>query len=144
MAMNRTLMKLVSSLHSALYGSTGGRVAGSVYGAPVLLLTTTGRKSGSRRTAPLVYMPDGDNYVVVGSNAGNDEHPAWYLNLRSNAAAEIQIGREKQRVTAQPADGEERARLWRSLVDLYPNYGEYQKGTARQIPVVVLRPAERA
>jgi deazaflavin-dependent oxidoreductase (nitroreductase family) len=141
MPMNRSLIKLGSAVHGFWYAATGGIVGAKVLGAPVLLLTTTGRKSGRPRTAPLMYMEDGDNLIVVGSNGGNAQHPAWFLNLRANPDADVQIGRTRRRVRAEVADDAERARLWPKLVEMYGNYDEYQKETSRTIPVVILRPA---
>lgn len=140
MAMNPTVMKLLSSLHSFLYGLTTGRIGATFSGAPVLLLTTTGRRSGRPRTTPLLYMRDGENIIVVASNAGNDQHPAWWLNLRDRPEAEIQIGGEKKRARAETADAEEKSRLWPLLVDMYASFQDYQRGTERDIPVVILRP----
>ena len=82
-------------------------------------------------------------YVIVGSNVGSDRHPAWYLNLQANPLAEIQIGRERKKVVARTAEGEERERLWSEIVEEDPSYAEYQSRTDRQIPVVILDPVER-
>jgi deazaflavin-dependent oxidoreductase (nitroreductase family) len=139
MAMNPIAMRLWSALHSFAYGLSGGRIGATFSGAPVLLLTTTGRKSGRRRTWPLLYLRDGENIVVVASNAGNDQHPAWWLNLQDNPAAEIRIGTEKKEVRAATASGEEKSRLWPLLVDMYASFEDYQRGTEREIPVVMLR-----
>jgi deazaflavin-dependent oxidoreductase (nitroreductase family) len=135
----RLIFKVTGTIHAALYRLTGGRLGGRMKQAPVLLLTVEGRKSGKRRTTPLLYGRDGDNVVVIASKGGDPKHPAWYLNLRG-AEAEIQIGREHRRVRARDAEGEERERLWRQMVELWPDYAEYQKKTTRQIPVVVLEP----
>jgi deazaflavin-dependent oxidoreductase (nitroreductase family) len=140
MAMNPIVIKLWSTVHAFLYGLTGGRVGATFSGAPVLLLITTGRKSGKRRTWPLVYMRDGEDIVIVASNAGNDQHPAWWLNLRDNPEAEIRIGSENKRVLAETASAEEKSRLWRLVVGMYAGFEDYQRGTDREIPVVVLRP----
>jgi deazaflavin-dependent oxidoreductase (nitroreductase family) len=133
------MFKVTGAIHAALYRLTGGRLGGRMKQAPVLLLTVEGRKSGKRRTTPLLYSRDGDNVVVIASKGGDPKHPAWYLNLR-DAEAEILIGRERRRVRARDAEGEERERLWRQMVELWPDYAEYQKKTTRQIPVVVLEP----
>ncbi len=140
MPVSRTLIKYGSQIHLFWYTLSGGIIGSHVSGAPVLLLTTTGRKSGRQRTTPLNYLQDGESKVLVASNGGNDQHPAWYLNLRANPDAEVQIGREKQRVRAGVAGDEERARLWPLVVQMYHGYGEYQKETKRKIPVVVLKP----
>jgi deazaflavin-dependent oxidoreductase (nitroreductase family) len=135
----RVLLSLVGSLHSALYRASGGRIGGSMKKAPVLLLTTKGRKTGKMRTTPLLYGRDGDNIVVVASVGGAPHHPNWFYNLKGQKA-EVQIGREKQRFKARVAEGEERERLWAQMVAIWPNYAEYQKKTKREIPVVVLEP----
>jgi deazaflavin-dependent oxidoreductase (nitroreductase family) len=128
-------------VHSRVYRLTGGRVGGRIGRLPVLLLTTTGRKSGEPRTQPLGYMHAGDGYAVIASKGGAAQHPFWYLNLRANPLAEVTVGRATRRVRARDAQGEERERLWRALADLYPGYDRYAQKTSRQIPVVVLEPA---
>jgi deazaflavin-dependent oxidoreductase (nitroreductase family) len=132
-------LRAMSGLNTALYRLTGGRVANRMGKAPILLLTVAGRKSGKRRTTPLLYGRDGDNYVVIASMGGAPKHPAWYHNLEGQEA-EIQVGRKRLRVRARDAEGEERERLWALMVSLYPSYDDYQKKTERRIPVVVLEP----
>ena len=109
-------------------------------GSPVLLLTTTGRKTGRWRTSPLLYLEDGENMVVVASNGGAPKHPAWWLNLEANPEATVELGSRKLRVRAEKAGGEKRRRLWARLVEMYPAYEDYQRRTTREIPVVILRP----
>ncbi len=133
--------KAMGATHTALYRRTGGRIGGRFRGAPCLLLTVTGRKSGQPRTAPLMYGRDGDDYIVVASKGGQPTSPVWWLNLRSNPAAEVEVGAERRRVTAEEVEGEERERLWRLMTGIYPTYDAYQKKTSRVIPVVRLRPA---
>lgn len=140
MPVSRSLIKYGSQIHLFWYTLTGGIIGSHVSGAPVLLLTTTGRKSGRPRTTPLNYLQDGESRVIIASNGGNDQQPAWYLNLRANPDAEVQIGREKQPVRAEVAGDDERARLWPLVVQMYHGYEEYQKETSRKIPVVILRP----
>jgi deazaflavin-dependent oxidoreductase (nitroreductase family) len=140
MPVNKGVMKFVSMSHAFWYQMSGGIIGTKVSGMPVLLLTTTGRKSGRKRTTPLTHQRDGDNYVVIASNSGHDNHPAWYINLRSNPDAEVVIGREKTRVRAETANDADRERLYKSAVDIFPGYAEYQKETKRKIPVVILRP----
>jgi deazaflavin-dependent oxidoreductase (nitroreductase family) len=137
---NKTFMKLASVTHAFWYTLTGGIVGARVSGAPVLLLTTTGRKSGRSRTTPLTYLQDGERYVIVGSNGGNPQHPSWFLNLRAKPDVEVQVGREKKRAQADVAGDEERARLWPLVVQMYSGYSEYQKETKRTIPLVILKP----
>jgi deazaflavin-dependent oxidoreductase (nitroreductase family) len=135
-------LKLVSSLHVALYRASGGRIGGRLRGnLPVLLLTTTGRKSGKRRTTPLLCVEDDGKYVIIASVGGAPKHPAWYLNLQGDPHATIQIGTQRIAVRAQTATPEERARLWRAAADMYPGYDRYQAKTTREIPVVVLTPS---
>jgi deazaflavin-dependent oxidoreductase (nitroreductase family) len=107
---------------------------------PVLLLITTGRRSGKSRTNPLLYIRDGDAIVVVGSNGGSDDVPSWWLNLRSDPDAEVEIDRARIPVTARKASPGERARLWPEFTSRYPGYAKYATKTAREIPVVLLEP----
>ncbi|MCH8345632.1 MAG: nitroreductase family deazaflavin-dependent oxidoreductase [Chloroflexi bacterium] len=140
MPLNPNLIKMMSAMHLFWYRLTGGVIGGSLAGRPILLLTTTGRKSGRRRTTPLQYMEDGGDMVLVASNGGNPRHPVWWLNLERNPEAEVQVRNEKRRVTAEKAEGEERERLWGLVVEMYSGYEGYQRTTNREIPVVVLRP----
>jgi F420H(2)-dependent quinone reductase len=133
-------LKLFTAAHRTLYRLTGGKIGGKLGKAPVLLLTTTGRKSGKSRTVPLNYTREGSGYVLIGSVGGAPHHPAWYLNLRANPNAEVTIRRDHVQVAARDAEGEERERLWRAMTDLYPGYDAYQAKTERPIPVVVLEP----
>jgi deazaflavin-dependent oxidoreductase (nitroreductase family) len=133
--------KVMGAAHIALYRRTGGRIGGRFRGAPCLLLTVTGRKSGQPRTAPLMYGRDGDDYVIIASKGGMPKPPVWWLNLRSNPNAEIEVGAERHRVTAEEVQGEDRDRLWRLMAAIYPSYDSYQKKTSRVIPVVRLHPA---
>jgi deazaflavin-dependent oxidoreductase (nitroreductase family) len=109
---------------------------------PCLLLTTTGRKSQTPRTTPLVYGRDGDNYLVIGSRGGGLTHPAWYLNMVANPKTELQVGADIFSAVAHTAIGDERAKLWDQMRGVYPLYDEYEAkiGTAREIPLVVFAP----
>jgi deazaflavin-dependent oxidoreductase (nitroreductase family) len=136
------VMKVGTKLNNRLYRATGGKVGGKFPGgAPVCLLTTTGRTSGERRTVALLYLRDGDDVVVVASQGGMPRHPGWYHNLRADPKVTIQIGRDVRPFVARTATGEERDALWRRLVVMYPGYDDYQKKTDREIPVVVCTPA---
>ena len=137
----RWLIKGMSALNRFWYRATGGRVGGKMGGVPILLLTTTGRRSGVQRTAPLMYLEDAGRFVVVASNAGDDHHPGWWLNLQQNPAAEVEIGRSRQRVRARRANAAEHATLWPRLVAMYSAYDVYRQRTRRDIPVVVLERA---
>jgi deazaflavin-dependent oxidoreductase (nitroreductase family) len=121
-----------------LYRRTGGSVGGKMRGAPVLLLTTTGRRTGRTWTTPVMYRNDEDRLVIVASNGGADRHPAWWLNLRANPRATVQIGKESFPVTATETTAEERERLWPLVVETYGGYADYEKKTVRRIPVVLL------
>jgi deazaflavin-dependent oxidoreductase (nitroreductase family) len=122
-----------------LYRRSGGRIGGTMFGGPVLLLTTTGRRSGRSWTVPLLYQPDGDRWVIIASNGGSARHPAWWLNLRAQPDASVQIGRETVPVTAVEVTGAERDSLWRRMADMYRGYDRYAQQTTRTIPVVVLQ-----
>lgn len=132
--------RLIPATHAALYRGTGGQLGGKVGNLPILLLTTTGRKSGQQRTTPLAYLMDGSAYVVTASNAGRAYVPAWWLNLQSNPRAVLQVGRRVLPVTATRATPEEKGRLWATLVSRAPMYDGYQKRATRDIPMVMLRP----
>jgi deazaflavin-dependent oxidoreductase (nitroreductase family) len=132
--------RIFGGIHRSVYRLTGGKVGGKMGKVPVLLLTTTGRKSGQPRTQPLSYTQAGAGYAVIASKGGAPQHPLWYLNLQANPLADVTVGRETRKVRARDAEGEERERLWRALADLYPGYDKYATKTSRQIPVVVLEP----
>lgn len=144
------IMKAMSAAHATLYRATGGLLgrklrtgAAFPHGAPVCLLITIGRKSGKARTAPLLYLRDGDRLVVVASKGGMPSHPLWYLNLQAHPEVLVQIGREKRSMRARTADEQERAELWPRLVDMYSDYAQYQEWTDRRIPVVICEPFRR-
>jgi deazaflavin-dependent oxidoreductase (nitroreductase family) len=128
------------AVHFAIYRASRGRVGGSIGKMPVLLLSTTGRRSGKRRTTPLTYVDDGELIAVAASNGGMDWFPAWWLNLKANPHATVQIGPEKIPITAEKASPEEHARLWPKFIDFYGGYAKYAQKTKREIPVVILRP----
>ncbi len=139
----KIVIRLTGRVQRVVYRATDGRLGGRVGKAGVLLLTTTGRRSGKRRTVPLLYVPDGDAFVVVASFGGHDAHPAWYLNLRANPAATVQMGNRLTNVHAEALTGDARDRLWTSLVAVYPGYQKYRTRTDRQFPIVALRPGSR-
>jgi deazaflavin-dependent oxidoreductase (nitroreductase family) len=139
--MGATGLRWTSKLNIPVYRLSGGRIGGKINQAPVLLLTTTGRKSGQKRTAPVVYLVDGENLVVIGSNAGHNRTPAWSLNLKANPEAEVEVGRERRKVRARIAEGEERAELWRKHNEQYSGFDEYEARTNRGIAVFVLESA---
>jgi len=134
--------ELFGEEHVRRYRETDG-AEGHVWreGSTVLLLTTTGRKTGVEHTIPLIYGMDGGNPVIVASKGGAPEHPGWYRNLVKTPEAEVQILGERFRVRARDAGGAERERLWELMNTIWPHYAEYQEKTDRQIPVVVLERA---
>jgi F420H(2)-dependent quinone reductase len=140
--MPKPMSKSFSTVHRAAVSATGGRLGIRFRGQPVILLTTTGRKTGKERTWPLVGLPlESGGWVIAGSNGGHDAHPGWYLNLRANPEATVQEGRRHVKVLARDASPAERAEHWSRFVDLLDTYAEYQAATDRQIPVVMLDPA---
>jgi F420H(2)-dependent quinone reductase len=133
-------LRAAGRLNVPIYRATRGRVLGKVGRAPVLLLTTTGRRSGQPRTAPVVYLRDRARFVVIGSNAGNANPPAWALNLRAHPDAEVEAYGERVAVRARVAEGEERAELWRRMTEQYAGFDAYRVRTTREIAVFVLEP----
>ncbi|WP_188192542.1 nitroreductase family deazaflavin-dependent oxidoreductase [Nonomuraea sp. SYSU D8015] len=115
-----------------------GRVGGMFEGAPLVLLTTTGAKSGRQVTTPVMYLADGERYVVIASNAGADNHPAWYHNLRATPQATVEVGTEKFTAKAEFVEDGERDRLYARMVEQAPGFAEYEARTSRRIPVVAL------
>jgi deazaflavin-dependent oxidoreductase (nitroreductase family) len=140
MSMGATGLRWTGKLNIPLYRLTGGRVGGKLAGSPVLLLNTIGRKSGEPRTVPIVYLADGDRQIVIGSNAGHKNEPAWSLNLKANPEAEVEIGRKRHPVRARIAEGDERAELWRRVNDQYSGFDDYEARTSRDIALFVLDP----
>lgn len=132
------VMKRMGDWHVRLYRWTGGILGGRMDGLDMLLLTTRGRKTGLERTVPLPYYRDGERYLLIASYGGNAKNPAWLDNIAANGEVTIQIGRKRRKARAVVAAGAERERLWSEVTTMYPRYLEYQKKTARQIPVVVI------
>jgi deazaflavin-dependent oxidoreductase (nitroreductase family) len=127
-------------LGQGLYRASGGLIGERQWRYHMLLLDSTGRKTGKSRTHTLLFFRDGARYIVVASNFAGPRHPAWYWNLRDNPHARIQVGRKRFNVVATEADGAERDRLWQMAVAEYANYAVYQRNTPRRIPVMVLTP----
>ncbi len=152
--MNRAMQKFVASrpgtwfflnvappIDRALLRWSKGRIS-MAPNQPILLLETIGAKTGQPRTTPLMYISDGDRFVLIGSRGGNPRHPAWIHNLRKQPQASLLAGGRRHQVTAHEAEGEERARLWSKAVEVYSGYDVYQeRAGSRRIPVVVLTPS---
>jgi F420H(2)-dependent quinone reductase len=138
----RLALKLGSGVHAGVYRATGGKLFGRMGKSPVLLLNTVGRKTGRKRTSPLLYVMDGEDFVIIASKGGAPTHPAWYLNLKANPDATVEVGDREVRVRAEEVDSEENVRLWQKMIEMYPTYDDYQTKTKREIPLLVLRPVE--
>ena len=138
--MRRFLIRAISRAHGSVYRASRGRVLGHLAGMPVLLLTTTGRRSGKRRTVALTYFREGADLVVIGSFGGSDLPPAWWLNLQRDSRASVLIGGTTWKVTARAATRAEHDRLWPLVTATHPGYAHYQERTARLIPIVMLTP----
>jgi len=144
----RRVIKVMAAVNVRVYKLTRGRIGGTWrVGAawkqpvPICLLEHTGRRTGKRRTTPLVYLRDGERLVVVASQAGRPRDPLWYRNLQADPAVTVQVRGERWPAHARTADATERAELWPRLVALYSDYDSYQSWTEREIPVVVLEPS---
>ncbi len=134
--------RFVTHLHKTVFRATNGRLIGTGFGMPVLMLTTIGRKSGKPRTTMLTApVQEGEKLVIVASYGGDNRHPAWFLNLRDNPDVEVVTGGRRQRMRARIASSDERAELWPRVTSAYRGYGAYQKRTDREIPLVVLEPS---
>jgi deazaflavin-dependent oxidoreductase (nitroreductase family) len=145
----KKIIKTISKVNVAVYRWTGGLLGstwrvGSAFpwGIPVLLLTSIGRKSGEPRIVPLLYIEDGPNIIVVGSQGGLPTDPLWVKNLDANPTCEVQIKRRKTKMRARTANPEERAELWPKLVAHYADYASYETWTDRVIPVIILEPVD--
>jgi deazaflavin-dependent oxidoreductase (nitroreductase family) len=133
-------LKAFGKLNVPLYRVSRGRLLGRLDRAPVLLLTTVGRRSGQPRTVPLVYLANGERLIVIGSNAGHETAPAWSLNLEANPDAEVELGSDRRKVRARVAVSEERAELWRKVNEMYSGFDDYSARTTREIRLFVLEP----
>jgi deazaflavin-dependent oxidoreductase (nitroreductase family) len=130
--------RLFGPEHVRVYRETRGERGFHWRGGTVLLLTTRGRRTGDARTIPLLFREDGERFVIVASKGGAPEHPRWYENLVADPEASVQVRAEELPVRARTVAGDERARLWRRMAEVWPDYEAYQERTDREIPVVVL------
>jgi F420H(2)-dependent quinone reductase len=135
-------LKIFMAFHVGIYRLTGGKLGGRMRGFRVLLLTTTGRKSGKAHTVPLGYFDHKDGYVIVASNSGLPKNPAWYHNLKSNPRVKVQVLDKVMSVNAEVLSGEARALVWQQVTTTAPVYAGYEKKTTREIPLVLLRPSQ--
>jgi F420H(2)-dependent quinone reductase len=140
--LGRVAIQWMAGANTVAFRMSHGRVAGHVPGgAPICLVTTTGRRTGRPRTVPLLYLPQCDDQIVmVASRGGMSAHPAWYLNLRADPRATVEIGASRWQMVARLATATERAELWPALTAVYPRFEAYQRRTARLIAVMILRP----
>lgn len=137
----RRSQTLWTRIHAGLYRLTRGRFVPRWFaGAPVLVLETVGRRSGQRRAVPVLYLADGNSFVVLASNAGTDRYPAWWFNLKDAGEASIVVRGSRKRVRPRLLEGAERERLWREFVAMYPQAEEYTRFTDREFPLVALEP----
>jgi deazaflavin-dependent oxidoreductase (nitroreductase family) len=133
--------RIVTGFHEAVFRLSNGRLANRGFGMPVLILTTTGRKTGKRRSTMLTSpVQDGDRVVLVASYGGDDRHPTWFLNLRDNPDVEITMDGKTRPMRARVASPEEKAELWPRVVAAYSGYEQYQQRTDRDIPLVICDP----
>jgi deazaflavin-dependent oxidoreductase (nitroreductase family) len=137
--MVRLATRYLGALHRVLYLVTGGRIGSRIWGLEIVLLTTTGRRSGRARTVPLCSLQDGKSFVVVASYGGLNRSPAWWLNLQHQPRATVRLGRTTHRVVAREATPAEHDRLWAQLTAQAPGYLGYQRRTTRRIPIVLLQ-----
>jgi deazaflavin-dependent oxidoreductase (nitroreductase family) len=137
----RPVIKVMSLVNTWIYRWSGGKLGGKwMYGAPILLLTTRGRKTGEPRTAPLLYLEDGERVILVGSQGGMSKDPLWVKNADANPEVEIEIGSKKRLMRSRRGTSEEKTHYWPALCRMYPDYADYQARTTRDIPILVLDP----
>ena len=137
----KPIIRWMSHANTWIYRVSGGRFGGTwLRGAPVMLLTTKGRKSGEPRTTPLLYLRDGNDIIIVGSQGGMSKHPLWYFNLEANPDCEVEIGSTRTLMRARRVSDDEKAALWSRLTQMYRDFDDYQARTERNIPVLRLSP----
>jgi F420H(2)-dependent quinone reductase len=137
----KIFLKVVLSIYIFLYRLTSGAIGGRMAGLQVLLLTTTGRKTGQPRTTPLGYFKQDGSFVVIASNGGADQNPAWFYNLKSNPQVTLQIGNKHLAAKAEVVDADKRGQMWAELVKMAPAYEHYTTRTKREIPMIILHPS---
>ena len=138
------LIKFFWHVHLKIYLWSKGRIGNVIRGLPILVLTTIGRRSGLTRQNALMYLPDGKDFVIVASNLGDDQHPAWWVNLKAQPTASVQIADAQYTVRAREAEGDERERLWNAIAARNSDYEQYRTWTARRILLVILERVQAA
>ena len=131
-------MKVFWRIHLRLYLWSSGRIGHTLRGLPVLILRTKGKKTGLPRTNALMCLPHGKDFTVIASNVGEDHDPAWWINLKAQGEASVQIGKEHYTIRAREVEGEEREKLWQAIAKINSDYEQYRTWTSRRIPVVLL------
>ena len=139
----RWLLALITTIHRWVYVRSGGRIGKKLLNKPMLLLESVGRKSGSLRLTPLLYVPDGDDFVVAASNMGDPRPPGWWFNLQARPENVVRVGRRHVPVRARRASPEEETRLWPRLEAVYSYFPNYRENAGREIPVVILETVQR-
>ena len=134
------LFRIFTSIHVGIYRFTKGKMGGQMRGFKVLLLTTKGRKSGKTYITPLGHFDNENGYVIIASNSGLPDHPAWYHNLKSNPQVTVQVLNQVFPAVAEILTGEARKQAWQQVIASAPLYANYEKKTTREIPVILLRP----
>ncbi|MCU0494650.1 MAG: nitroreductase family deazaflavin-dependent oxidoreductase [Chloroflexaceae bacterium] len=134
------VLRALTNVHITLYRLLRGRVPGKFFGTHSILVTTMGRKSGKPRTTPLLFVPDGDSYIVVASYGGSNKHPAWYLNMEANPHVLVEAHGTSVETHASLVHENEYESLWARLVAIYPTYASYRRATTRRLPIVRLKP----
>jgi F420H(2)-dependent quinone reductase len=137
----KTVIRFFTALNVLLYRLSGGRLMNRMEGAPICLVTMTGRKSGKRKTIALMYTPHGQDVLLVASLGGAPQHPVWYYNLKADPQVDIQAGSVRRRMLAREASPEEKRSLWPVAVANYRSFADYQKRTTREIPLFICTPA---
>ena len=136
------VLKVANGLHVTLYRMSDGKFANKIANLPILLITTFGRKSGKPHTNPVVYVKDGQDYLVSATNGGSDTDPGWYLNLKTRPEAKIEVGDTTFNVRAVITESEERTRLYEKFKAASSNFVKYEQGTSRVLPVIRLTPTD--
>lgn len=140
--MKNIFIHFFMAFNTFLIRISGGKLGTQMRKQKVLILHTTGRKTGQSRAVPIAYFREDKNFFIVGSNWGQEKHAHWYLNLKSNPQATLELAGEKIPTLVREAEGEEYARLWQMALEYNPNYAEYQKNIKRRIPIMVFEPVK--